>query len=621
MFTAQLVALLNREGITRLILLALLSGFALVVGLYSFSSHQSVQLYRASTYWVYWVLVLLWGRSCYEVFRGVPKATWQIGRREAVALSVVVLVTIWMGWGLQEGGLRIVNDDTLQVQTSRQLFRDHDAGILSRGHVISGKFVDLDLTVDKRPALFPWFVAQLHSIRGYDFDNAVTVSRASLVALGVLLFVIGRAMGGVLAGVLLPLLVMATPLLVHHANGAGFEVFNLAAIALLWVTALIAARFPSHDSIALLLLSAVVAANVRYESVVFILPAAVCAALVWMRAGRILLDWKSHLAPLLMIPWFWRHKMFAADSTWQLESKPEAGSAAFSIRYIYENVGRTLNFFLSNDVKDANSALIFVLGVFAAAFWLLALYKRRSLLRGAPLTGLMHYVMWGGLWLHFGLMMCYFWGHFDDLTTQRLAIPELLWLSVPIVGVIAHLDVPRKVWGVGISAVGIYLLTFTAPTLARNDLLASNTAAYTQERLRRWISKNHLKNRLAIDRFAGRVWLLSDTPVVTPTMLFNKREGFQYHWDAGSFSEVLCVQGKIYDKDAATWVTMAEDDLGPDFVLEEVFSFPTNPHVRFTVCRVIKVGKAHPDWRPPPDNGDLLNRRTKWDIEWVNSLP
>ena len=609
----------------RLVLLVLLAALAGLAGLFTFRGEQAVTLYRVTAYWAYWALALLWLFVGYRVVSGEWRSLVPSGRFEWGELVFVSLVAVWLAWGLQEGGLRIINDDTLQVQTSRQLFLDREAGALSRGHEIGRQFVDFNLLVDKRPALFSWVVSLIHSLSGYRVENTVFVSRTSLVLLSVLLFLIGRQMHQKWGGVLLPLLVLTAPLVAHHANGAGFEVFNLMAIALAWWAASLALHRPTPESVAFAVLSGVVAANARYESVLFLVPTGVAALLAWLKAGRPLIHLGLYLAPLLMVPRLWLQHVFSNNSSWQLESKPEAQGVAFGFRFLYDNIGHTFNFFLSTNTKDGNSIALFIVGGVAAILWLFALRRDwRGLAKGIN-PGLVHYIFWGGLSLHFLLMLHYFWGQFDDLTTQRLAIPEMLWLAAPIVGVLVHLKVSNRWWIAGVTLAMVHLFAFTAPMLARNDMLKMNRAASTHEAIRRWAKANKKPSQLVVSNYTGRVWLAEEIPAITPEAVRRGREKFKFHWDMGTFAEILIVQRYYYDPEALNWVVEPVEDFGPDFVLEEVWRSRDTPTMQTRVSRLVALRNEYPNFEPKSwTQGEQVRfhrERQKFELEWGKQLP
>jgi 4-amino-4-deoxy-L-arabinose transferase-like glycosyltransferase len=616
---------LSRSDWLRGAVLVLVSGLVGLAGLVLVKGQLAVDFYRESAYWFYVVLTLLWGYCFSREWSHLQTAARDWRRKDWWLITAVLAVTIWLGWGLQEGGLRIVADDTLQVQTSRQLFLEQEAAVSNRAHLIGRIVTDLHLNVDKRPAYFPWVVAQLHAVLGYRFENAVLASRLSLLGLAVLLFLIGRRLHRTWGGLLLPLLVLCNPLVVHHANGAGFEVFNLMLIALAWWATLLAWERPSTTSIALAALSGVMLAHARYESMLFLLPVSIALLLAWIRARRILIHWMLFVAPVLLLPRLWLQHIFDNERNWQLYSKPEAAGGAFSLRYVYENVGRTLSFFFSTNSWDGNAPLVFIVGVLGAGFWLMALWKRRRVIWEERSADIVHYLFWGGLTLHFGLMMVYFWGHFDDLATQRLAIPEMLWLAVPVVGVLGYLRVSDRVWKIALLVFGSHLLFFTAPLLARNDLLSRNRPAATQNALLRWQQANPVQSRLVISNYVGRVFLALGVPATAPAALLNRREDFRFHWELRSFDEIIVAQRWYFDPRTREWIIDPNDDLGPDFVLVDVWQERESPTSQMKLRRLIGLRHEHPDWKPEewsPQRADSLHgARREFEQDWVKRLP
>ena len=266
------------------------------------------------------------------------------------------------------------------------------------------------------------------------------------------------------------------------------------------------------------------------------------------------------------------------------------------------------------------------MGVIAVGFWLIVLYRRTISALKALDTNFGQYVFWGGLCLHLLLMLLYFWGQFDDLTTQRLAIPVMLWLAFPIVGVLGHLQVKRSFWLAAIGAALVYTTAFSAPFVARGDMLAMNPAAATHEKIRRWIKDHPNPTRAVICGYSMRLWLLAKNGIIPFRLVREGRENFEFHWKAESFSEVLVVQIYCYDPSSEQWLVEPDHDLGPDFKLEEMWRIPNTPSRQVRLSRLVSLSSDHPYWEPPPnrtveEQRKVEKERMEYDLLWGKKLP
>ena len=194
-------------------------------------------------------------------------------------------------------GFKIVMDEVMLLGTSMSMHLDKTVLTPVRGNDIQGAFVILDGMMDKRPLFFPFLVSLLHDLTGYRPANAFVLNGAlTFVFLGLIQH-LGRRLAGRLAGWLGVVLFAGLPLLAHNATGGGFELLNLVMIL---ATLLLGARFVEKrdpPSLTAFCFAALLLAQVRYESVIFLLPVVLLVLWVWWREGHAVLAWPVILAP------------------------------------------------------------------------------------------------------------------------------------------------------------------------------------------------------------------------------------------------------------------------------------------------------------------------------------
>jgi hypothetical protein len=213
----------------------------------------------------------------------------------AVGLGSAVLLTH------ETFGFKIVMDEIMLLGTSMSMHFDKTVLTPMRGNDIQGSFVILDGMMDKRPLFFPFLVSLLHDVTGYRPANAFVLNGGLTVVFLSLVNLVGRLLAGRVAGWLGVALFAGLPLLAHNATGGGFELLNLVMIL---GTLLLGARLVERrddTSMTAFCFSALLLAQVRYESVIYLLPVAGIVLWVWWRAGRLILPWPVIFAPLLMI--------------------------------------------------------------------------------------------------------------------------------------------------------------------------------------------------------------------------------------------------------------------------------------------------------------------------------
>ena len=144
--------------------------------------------------------------------------------------------------------------------------------------------------LDKRPLFQPLLVSLLHDLTGYRPENVFALNSALTFGLLGLVYVACRKLAGREAGILAVLLLTSLPLLAQNATGGGFELLNL---VMIMSTLLLGMRFAEKrdpGSLQALLLSAVLLAQTRYESILFMLPVGLLVGWTWWKERRAVLD-------------------------------------------------------------------------------------------------------------------------------------------------------------------------------------------------------------------------------------------------------------------------------------------------------------------------------------------
>lgn len=464
-------------------------------------------------------------------------------------------------------GFKIVMDEIMLLGTSMSMHLDKTVLTPIRGNDIQGAFVILDGIMDKRPLFFPFLLSLLHDIAGYRPENAFVLNAIlTFVFLG-LVQVTGRMFGGRWVGWLGCALFAGLPLLGHNATGGGFELLNLVMIL---ATLLLGARFLDKrdpPSLTAFCYSAVLLAQVRYESVLYVLPVAALILWVWWVEKRIILSLPVAFAPLLMVHYPLQQRIFELrSSAWELATKP-GFTEPFSFRYIPENLGHALNFFFAPASEQPNSILLSLLGWLAVPFFALLTYQRFKDFRAQPAVGAATAVFAVALAAQFALFMGYFFS-FDEVITRRLSLPTHLGLVLAVMAVVAHVNKPRLMRVLLIAAV-VGVLTRSVPSMAAH--------AYSQEYLpgretawrRAFIAAQPRSDYLMIDNDCT-LWVahkVSSTPVLQAVL---RRDAVGYHMRNRTFSNVFVFQRYMIDPQSGKMTLREGDDLGPSFVLEPV---------------------------------------------------
>ena len=598
---------------------------ALVLGFLAIPDRAAISFVSRAGFWFVLVTFIIWVWSLVQSFR--PELR-QLRLRSIDWPSVAVVAVDGVLLLVHEQfGFKIVMDELMLLGTSMSMHLDKTVLTPLRGNDIQGAFVIVEGIVDKRPLFFPFLVSIVHDLTGYRPENAFIVNAVlTFVFLG-LVFATGRKLAGRAAGWLGVVLFAGLPLLGHNCTGGGFELLNLVMIV---GTLLLGARYlEKRDDAALtaFCFSGLLLAQVRYESVIFLLPVALVVLWAWWRARALLLPWPILVAPLLMVHYPLQHRIFEIrESAWEMFSRP-GYSEPFSVRYIPENLEHAVKFFFGRASDQPNSLVLSALGCIAVPFFALLVIKRLRALAAEPPTNVAVTLFALGFALQFGLMMCYFWGKFDDVVIRRLSLPTQLAMVVAILAILPQFAKPAVLRSILVLAM-VGLMARSVPSMAAHAYSQEYTPAREVAWRREFMAAQPRPDYLMIDN-DSTLWVthkVSSTPTVVAA---KRREDIAFFMRNHAFSAVYVFQR--YNVDAKTGeLSLREgDDLGPAFVLEPVKEQRLQ---LFTISRISRVTEikaggesiSAPRATPPPplkDRAEIEKARQAFLEMYMKKLP
>jgi hypothetical protein len=547
-------------------LLVLTATLAVVLAFFAVPDKQAIAWVSHAGYWGVLVAFVLWLRALWQCF-GREMRAWRWQDVDWVSVTVVGLGGVVL-LVHEAYGFKIIMDELMLLGTSMSMHLDKTVLTPLRGNDIQGAFMILEGIVDKRPLFFPFLTSLVHDVSGYRPENAFVLNTGlTFVFLG-LVCLLGRQLAGRTAGWLGVVLFAGLPLLGHNATGGGFELLNLVMIV---ATLLLGVRFAAKReaaSLAAFCFSGLLLAQVRYESVIYLGPLVLVVLWIWGQEGRAMLSWPVIAAPLLMVHYPLQHRIFdLRASAWEMFSKP-GYTEPFSVSYVPENLVHALKFFFGRASDQPNSIVLGGLGCIAVPFFALLVIQRvRALGRETPVN-LVVTVFSLGFAIQFALMMCYFWGKFDDAVIRRLSLPTHLGMVVAVLAVLPSFA--RPVIGrvlLGVAALG--LIARSVPSMSAHAYSQEYTPGRETAWRREFMAAQPRPDYLMIDNDAT-LWvthLVSATPTVVAV---KRRPDIAFHLRNRTFSGVYVFQRFNVDPDTSKMTLRDGDDLGPDFVLEPV---------------------------------------------------
>ncbi|MEI6785410.1 MAG: hypothetical protein WCQ21_31310, partial [Verrucomicrobiota bacterium] len=235
-------------------------------------------------------------------------------------------------------------------------------------------------------------------------------------------------------------------------------------LALVMCLALLYLRAPDADRLVGLCLGAVLLAQSRYESAIYVLPVAAVVLAGWWRARAVLLPWGAVLTPLLLVPCAWHNRVLTATPRlWQLA---EGQTSRFSFDYLRVNLAGAVHFLFNFGNTLANSWYLSVLGV-AGLAWGLWTAGRWLRTRTPVAPAVLVTVLFGlGVAGNFVLVQFYYWSRLDDIVTSRFALPLTLMLALLAAAGVERLNRRWPVRRLAFLGVGVFLLVSGLPAIA-----------------------------------------------------------------------------------------------------------------------------------------------------------
>ena len=542
---------------------------AVVIGFFVVPDYAAIVFVSKAGFWLVLVAFVIFLRALRATLADDLRAL-RLGSIDwptvaVIALGGTVLLTH------ETHGFKIVMDEIMLLGTSLSMHLDKTVLTPIRGSDIQGSFVILDGLMDKRPLFFPFLVSLLHDLTGYRPANTFVINGVlTFVFLG-LVNACGRMLAGRVAGWLGVALFTGLPLLAHNATGGGFELLNLVMIL---GTMLLGVRFAEkrdEASQAAFCYAALLLAQVRYESVIYIIPVAGVVLWVWFREGRTALTWPVIIAPLLMVHYPMQHRIFDLRvAAWELASRP-GFREVFSWRYLFEptaNLRHAMDFFFAKPSDQPNSLILSVLGCLAVPFFALLVLKRLRALETERPVNVVTSIFAVGFAIQFALLMVYFFGQFDNVVIRRLSLPTHLGMVIAILAVLPQFAKP---------AVARALLGMAVLGLVASGVPSMAAHAYNQEYLpgretawrREFIGEQARKDYMVIDNDSV-LWIahqISSTPMM---QAIKNRDRIVWNLRNRTFSAIYVFQRFNIDPESGRMTLREGDDLGRSFVLEPV---------------------------------------------------
>ncbi len=552
----------------RLALFAFIGAGSFVVGQWLISDQAAAYLVKNFSYWTLLVTFLWFCGHLARLFSGILRENSVFGlmlKINWMALAAVMLGTLVLQVH-DERGFKVIEDEVVLASLSHQMHFAREAAVPERGHSILGVYQTFDSHVDKRQLLYPFLVSVLHDLTGYRPSNGFWLNFILTPLLLVLLYMLGRKIGGKACGLTAILLAVSMPVLGQASIGGGAELLNL---VLLLSTLMFSFRFlqnPNKETLSTLCLSGVLFSQTRHESPVYLLAIGCVVILGWRRQNKVLINPALYLSPVLMIPCLWVGKAFGAQRQyWQLDS--DAGlSRPFGSEYVAGNFNRLKEHFFDLSVNQPNNFLLGTLGLVCLIGFGLSFARNLNRLKNvnALQAALGIYLMPFAIYL--GLLLFYAHSSIEQQTASRLLIP--LYLPLLYCSLLVFFNERANKWlRRGFIALAILQAITVAPALSRHVYSERYTPAREAAWAREFIAQNEDRDYLMIATY-NTFWIAHNEESISMERANLRKAQLELQMRLQPSKQLLVFQQMEFNPLSGKTKSLDPISLSEDFILE-----------------------------------------------------
>lgn len=481
-----------------------------------------------------------------------------------VGLTLIAVLTVPYTY-------KVLYDEFVLQSTAWCLHELREVGATVLGYKIEGVFSTMQTYLDKRPFFFTFIVSLVHDLTGYRESNAFALNTMLMpVALG-LIYLLARRFAEHRAALGALVSFGAYSLLAQNATGAGMEMLNIVMLLLVMHLAVWFLREPDEPRLAALVLGAVLLAQTRYESSLYVLPAALIILEGWRRSGKLILPAAAVLAPALLIPYALHNTYLSGTPLlWELR---EGEASRFGFDFFAGNLVHAFKYFFSFSGSLPNSWWLGIAGLPAAAFALAASLKGLPRWKTASAEMITMVLFGGAIAANLGLLLFYYWGNLDDPIVSRLSLPFTALLALCLAWIVERFPLPWRKKVASFVIIGA-LFSYVSTGLMAN---ASHWELNIQARRIAWeleqvqaMEQKAPGERLIITNKSALFWLTHHISSIQIVRARVRGEQIRYHMGQHTFREILVMQSFQPLGEEGGFQMEPSDRLPDSFILEPV---------------------------------------------------
>ena len=460
---------------------------------------------------------------------------------------------------------------------SKNLHFAKTADFATTGKWYYESYWNLNVTMDRRPALFPFLVSLIHAVRGYSYTNAFHLNAIVIFLFVFVAYRLAKSLGGEVFGILAGAFVLAHPIALLSARSAGFDVmagfFGLVCVKHF----LDYSREPTANRLALLWLNLCMLAHIRYEGA-----ASLAASFAVLFALR-MVKWEQvkpyifvyAFTPIFLLPRIWQTILKADDSEQPLNA------TLFGWKHLSGNSRDYFGVLLKPfDFSRPHSPLLLALGlvgclVVMRSLWKLAHERERKV---AKERFAVFAIVWVGVMA--AIFFPYFWGKPFHPASARLFVPFDAFIALMAAWLVALLCGRAPLWLVSLVAAAALFLHVPVAAEGRliNELTLTRQAAQTW----RYFAQLHDKNIMVV---TDRPGLFTVMDYGAADLSVAKQGGdLLYELSRHLYRDMYVIQ----EIDLTTKKPLPDFEIWPERQKETVLEFQNAENTTVRIARIVQ---------------------------------
>lgn len=541
--------------------------------------------------------------------------------RKTLLLLVLCLIGALFLYSREGGGFKISFDEEVLSNVAQNMYRDH-LPVMRESTLQNVASFEM---IDKRPVLFPFILSLVHTVFGYNVANAFYLNFALTIAF---LFLLGNVLTntfGRTAAYFSISLVCFSPIIAQNASGGGFDMLNATLALLVTSFAMKYWENPSSSNLTRLAIATALSSHVRYESTLIAIPVILLITIVWIRKKKIDLPPILIAIPITYIPLVWQFRAIkTAAESFQYK---QDGSGSFSLDYMADNLAHAYRFFFIPNLSYAGSPFVGFIG-FAGLLAILAYWALKKVDREQRTPARVSLMVMGIYpLLHFGLILTFYFGQFDDPIVSRLSLPVLTLFFITGGVLLAFLyqrkGFPRFVVCALVLCSGLYASKMYSTHRYSTSGAIPHRSAWILE-----FADNLPKGNYLFITAMPRIFEIYGYNNIGISRARTKLSDIKYHLDLSTYDDVYVLQnGKVeIHENTITRSLLPFNDLGPAAKLELLDEVSFTP---FNYCQLSRIDSIDLslDVAPKKDEatefetGQTLRLTPEQIFKWKRSLP